>query len=176
MVFSLFSRRKLKIHWQLKGTSRSQKLLYAEWKCVKHHLKHCFGVYLSFPVDRYWADVRLVESSVYIWKVCLTGGRVPVQKKLEALQGQVLPLGSKNMLLGHAMITRGSGKIGVATVKVSDGQIAIVAKMQSKWKRHLQRRFRITRKNINYCSSYLTSARCIGWVYQGNDSISYELF
>lgn len=47
-------------------------------------------ILLSFPVgDRIGADVRLVEaSSLYIEESALTGESVPVQKKVEALQGQ----------------------------------------------------------------------------------------
>lgn len=50
--------------------------------------------------DRIGADVRLVEaSSLYIEESALTGESVPVQKKVEALQGQDVSIGDQKIWL-----------------------------------------------------------------------------
>ncbi len=57
-------------------------------------------ILLSFPVVIVLgADVRLVEaSSLYIEESALTGESVPVQKKVEALQGQDVAIGGSKKI------------------------------------------------------------------------------
>ena len=77
--------------------------------------------------DRIGADVRLVEaSSLYIEESALTGESVPVQKKVEALQGQDVSIGDQKIwLYGYDDYTRIWHRVVVATgMNTAMGQIA----------------------------------------------------
>ncbi|MBL3200475.1 hypothetical protein ELP17_37475, partial [Klebsiella pneumoniae] len=73
----------------------------------------------------------------------LTGESVPVQKKVEALQGQDVAIGDqKNMAFMGTMITRGSGTgVVVATgMNTAMGQIANMLQNAEQMETPLQRR------------------------------------
>ncbi len=110
--------------------------------------------------------VLLEASSLYIEESALTGESVPVQKKVEALQGQDVSIGDqKNMAFMGTMITRGSGTgVVVATgMNTAMGQIANMLQNAEQMETPLQRRLEQLGKNINYCGSYFDSACRVSW-------------
>ena len=127
--------------------------------------------------DRIGADVRLVEaSSLYIEESALTGESVPVQKKVEALQGQDVAIGSKNMAFMGTMITRGSGTgVVVATgMNTAMGQIANMLQNAEQMETPLQRRLEQLGKILIIVALILTALVVLAGVYQGNEV--YHMF
>ena len=104
MVFSAFQERKAEKSLEaLKELAAPQVTVMRNGKWVKAPSKALvLGDIIKFSSgDRIGADVRLVEaSSLYIEESALTGESVPVQKKVEALQGaRCCNWGSKIWLL-----------------------------------------------------------------------------
>ncbi|WP_459499800.1 calcium-translocating P-type ATPase, SERCA-type [Bacillus sp. C1] len=128
--------------------------------------------------DRIGADVRLVESSsLYIEESALTGESVPVQKKVEALQGQGVSIGDqKNMAFMGTMITRGSGTgVVVATgMNTAMGQIANMLQNAEQMETPLQRRLEQLGKILIIVALILTALVVLAGVYQGNEV--YHMF
>ncbi|WP_243742886.1 cation-translocating P-type ATPase, partial [Bacillus thuringiensis] len=128
--------------------------------------------------DRIGADVRLVEaSSLYIEESALTGESVPVQKKVEALQGQEVAIGDqKNMAFMGTMITRGSGTgVVVATgMNTAMGQIANMLQNAEQMETPLQRRLEQLGKILIIVALILTALVVLAGVYQGNEV--YHMF
>ncbi len=128
--------------------------------------------------DRIGADVRLVEaSSLYIEESALTGESVPVQKKVEALQGQDVAIGDqKNMAFMGTMITRGSGTgVVVATgMNTAMGQIANMLQNAEQMETPLQRRLEQLGKILIIVALILTALVVLAGVYQGNEV--YHMF
>lgn len=128
--------------------------------------------------DRVGADVRLVEaSSLYIEESALTGESVPVQKKVEALQGQDVSIGDqKNMAFMGTMITRGSGTgVVVATgMNTAMGQIANMLQNAEQMETPLQRRLEQLGKILIIVALVLTALVVLAGVYQGNEV--YHMF
>ncbi len=128
--------------------------------------------------DRIGADVRLVEaSSLYIEESALTGESVPVQKKVEALQGQDVSMGDqKNMAFMGTMITRGSGTgVVVATgMNTAMGQIANMLQNAEQMETPLQRRLEQLGKILIIVALILTALVVLAGVYQGNEV--YHMF
>ncbi|HDR5140316.1 TPA: calcium-translocating P-type ATPase, SERCA-type [Bacillus anthracis] len=128
--------------------------------------------------DRIGADVRLVEaSSLYIEESALTGESVPVQKKVEALQGQDVSIGDqKNMAFMGTMITRGSGTgVVVATgMNTAMGQIANMLQNAEQMETPLQRRLEQLGKILIIVALVLTALVVLAGVYQGNEV--YHMF
>ncbi|MDG0961011.1 HAD-IC family P-type ATPase, partial [Bacillus paranthracis] len=128
--------------------------------------------------DRIGADVRLVEaSSLYIEESALTGESVPVQKKVEALQGQDVSIGDqKNMAFMGTMITRGSGTgVVVATgMNTAMGQIANMLQNAEQMETPLQRRLEQLGKILIIVALILTALVVLAGVYQGNEV--YHMF
>ncbi|PEW39422.1 calcium-translocating P-type ATPase, SERCA-type [Bacillus cereus] len=128
--------------------------------------------------DRIGADVRLVEaSSLYIEESALTGESVPVQKKVEALQGQDVSIGDqKNMAFMGTMITRGAGTgVVVATgMNTAMGQIANMLQNAEQMETPLQRRLEQLGKILIIVALILTALVVLAGVYQGNEV--YHMF
>ena len=121
--------------------------------------------------------MRLVEaSSLYIEESALTGESVPVQKKVEALQGQDVAIGSKNMAFMGTMITRGSGTgVVVATgMNTAMGQIANMLQNAEQMETPLQRRLEQLGKILIIVALILTALVVLAGVYQGNEV--YHMF
>ena len=99
-ILGFFQERKAVIG-SFKRASRPQVTVLRNGKWVKAPSKALvLGDVIKFSSgDRIGADVRLVEaSSLYIEESALTGESVPVQKKVEALQGQDVSIGSKKKI------------------------------------------------------------------------------
>ncbi|PFJ15764.1 calcium-translocating P-type ATPase, SERCA-type [Bacillus cereus] len=128
--------------------------------------------------DRIGADVRLVEaSSLYIEESALTGESVPVQKKVEVLQGQDVSIGDqKNMAFMGTMITRGSGTgVVVATgMNTAMGQIANMLQNAEQMETPLQRKLEQLGKILIIVALILTAIVVLAGVYQGNEV--YHMF
>lgn len=128
--------------------------------------------------DRIGADVRLVESSsLYIEESALTGESLPVQKKVEALQGQDVSIGDqKNMAFMGTMITRGAGTgVVVATgMNTAMGQIANMLQNAVQMETPLQRRLEQLGKILIIVALILTALVVLAGVYQGNEV--YHMF
>lgn len=128
--------------------------------------------------DRIGADVRLVEtSSLYIEESALTGESVPVQKKIEAIQGANIGIGDQsNMAFMGTMVTRGSG-VGVVTgtgMKTAMGQIANMLQNAEEAETPLQRRLEQLGKILIVIALALTALVVLVGVYQGNNV--YHMF
>lgn len=128
--------------------------------------------------DRIGADVRLVEtSSLYIEESALTGESVPVQKRIEAIQGPNIGIGDQsNMAFMGTMVTRGSG-VGVVTgtgMKTAMGQIANMLQNAEEAETPLQRRLEQLGKILIVIALALTALVVLVGVYQGNNV--YHMF
>lgn len=128
--------------------------------------------------DRIGADIRLIEtSSLYIEESALTGESVPVQKKVEALQGSNVAIGDqKNMAFMGTMITRGSG-VGVVVgtgMNTAMGQIANMLQNAEQMETPLQRRLEQLGKILIIVALILTALVVLAGVYQGNEV--YHMF
>ncbi|MBO1624900.1 calcium-translocating P-type ATPase, SERCA-type [Bacillus arachidis] len=128
--------------------------------------------------DRIGADIRLIEaSSLYIEESALTGESVPVQKKVEALQGENVAIGDqRNMAFMGTMITRGSG-IGVVVgtgMNTAMGQIANMLQNAEQMETPLQRRLEQLGKILIVVALILTTLVVLAGVYQGNEV--YHMF
>ncbi|MFD3445442.1 calcium-translocating P-type ATPase, SERCA-type [Microbacteriaceae bacterium 4G12] len=128
--------------------------------------------------DRVGADVRIVEaSSLYIEESALTGESVPVQKKVEAIQGTNIGIGDQsNMAFMGTMITRGSG-VGVVVgtgMNTAMGQIANMLQHAKETETPLQRRLEQLGKILIGVALGLTALVVLLGVYQGNNI--YHMF
>ncbi|PEA55274.1 calcium-translocating P-type ATPase, SERCA-type [Bacillus pseudomycoides] len=128
--------------------------------------------------DRIGADVRLIEaSSLYIEESALTGESVPVQKRIDVLQGVDVSIGDQtNMAFMGTMITRGSG-IGVVIgtgMNTAMGQIANMLQNAEQNETPLQRRLEQLGKILIIVALILTALVVLVGVYQGNEM--YHMF
>ena len=169
MVFSAFQERKAEKSLEaLKELAAPQVTVMRNGKWVKAPSKALvLGDIIKFSSgDRIGADVRLVEaSSLYIEESALTGESVPVQKKVEALQGQDVAIGDQKYgFYGDNDYARIWYRSCCSNwYEYSDGaNCKYVAKCRANGNA-TAKKVRTARKNINYCSSYFDSARCIGW-------------
>lgn len=79
--------------------------------------------------DRIPADVRLIETfSLEIDEAALTGESVPVEKKVEILEGEVPLAERSNMAFLGTMVTRGRGKAVVVSTGM-DTEVGKIATM-----------------------------------------------
>lgn len=128
--------------------------------------------------DRIGADIRLIEaSSLYIEESALTGESVPVQKKVEVLNGENIAIGDqKNMAFMGTMITRGSG-VGVVVgtgMNTAMGKIANMLQNAEQMETPLQRRLEQLGKILIIVALILTALVVLAGVYQGNEV--YHMF
>ncbi|WP_020059208.1 calcium-translocating P-type ATPase, SERCA-type [Bacillus sp. 123MFChir2] len=128
--------------------------------------------------DRIGADVRLIEaSSLNIEESALTGESVPVQKRIDVLQGADVSIGDQtNMAFMGTMITRGSG-IGVVIgtgMNTAMGQIANMLQNAQQNETPLQRRLEQLGKILIIVALILTALVVLVGVYQGNEM--YHMF
>ena len=126
--------------------------------------------------DRIGADVRLVEaSSLYIEESALTGESVPVQKKVEALQGQDVSIGDQKYgFYGYDDYTRVWNRSRCSNgYEYSDGPNCKYVANAEQMETPLQRRLEQLGKILN-CSSYFDSACRVSWCVSRNEV--YHMF
>ncbi|MDG4655877.1 calcium-translocating P-type ATPase, SERCA-type [Ectobacillus antri] len=128
--------------------------------------------------DRIGADVRIIEaSSLYIEESALTGESVPVQKRIDAVNGVDVGIGDQtNMAFMGTMVTRGSG-IGTVIgtgMNTAMGQIADMLQNAEENETPLQRRLEQMGKILIVVSLLLTALVVLIGVYQGHDV--YHMF
>lgn len=128
--------------------------------------------------DRIPADLRLLESSdLYIEESALTGESVPVNKNIEVIRQEEIPLGDhKNMTFMGTLITRGTGLgIVVETGMTTEmGKIADLIQSTEEMETPLQRRLEQLGKILILLSLALTALVVVTGIWHGHNA--YAMF
>lgn len=123
--------------------------------------------------DRVPADIRLIESNnIYSEESALTGESVPVNKRIDAIHYEDIPLGDqKNMVFMGTLITRGSG-IGIVVetgMATEMGKIADLIQSTEEMETPLQRRLEQLGKILVFLALILTGLVVATGIWHGND-------
>jgi P-type Ca2+ transporter type 2C len=123
--------------------------------------------------DRVGADLRLLRTNgLHIEESALTGESVPVQKTINPIHGEDLPLGDReNMCFMGTMVTQGNG-IGVVVntgMNTEMGKIAHLIQTEETQLTPLQQRLEQLGKILIVVALLLTALVVVIGVYQGHD-------
>ncbi len=128
--------------------------------------------------DRIPADIRLIETNeLYHEESALTGESIPVNKMVEVIPYEDIPLGDqKNMAFMGTLITRGTG-LGIVVetgMSTEMGKIADLIQSTEEMETPLQRRLEQLGKILVFLALGLTFLVVITGIWHGHQA--YEMF
>jgi Ca2+-transporting ATPase len=130
--------------------------------------------------DKVAADARLVESvNLQVDEAALTGESVPVDKNIEALRGDDLPLGDRaNMAFGGTIATYGRGRALVVETGMTTqfGQIAQMLQSVETGKTPLQQNLDKVGRILGQAALVIVAVVVAGGVLRGQPLLEMFIF